>query len=141
MPAPQMRVEVERLAERRAALKRAGAEFPKRLQKLNKGAATRVAGSAQGRYGGFYERRTGGHERGIRAKATQAKAQVTLNAGGNAGGLMGQEFGSDKYAQFPARNGREGLFFYPAVRDEVPILAGEYEGMIGELMREAGLDG
>ena len=133
MPAPNVRVNIEGLSEKRAALRASDPALTRELQRLNKEFALRVASGARAEYGAFYATDTGAHEKAIRATATQTKAQVRLDDKGASAGLLAQEFhDGSTYPQF--RGGEGGAFFYPVVGDMVPELQEEYSDALGDLM-------
>ena len=133
MPAPNMRITIEGLPEKRAALRAFDAALPKELQRLNKGFAVRVAEGTRDEYATIYATDTGAHQKAIKATATQTKAQVRLDDKGNSTGLLAQEFhDGSTYPQF--RGGTGGAFFYPTVAEMVPDLEGEYVEALGGLM-------
>ena len=131
-----LRLYVEGLDEFRRAARAAGPRIAKRVQQANKAAAERVRDTAREQYASMYGQPSGRHKSAIRATATQAKAQVHLVESDRAGGLLGQEFGSHRFRQFPSHAGREGHFFYPAVRGEVPRLADDYLDSLADALSE-----
>lgn len=127
------------LRELRAGFKRAGYEYPRRINAANKKAAERVAAAAVARYDQLHGGGTGKSRSRIRALASNTRAQVAIG-GARAPHLMGQEFGSFggvHKAQFPAwsGNGAEaGYFLYPAWRAERGELEEFYLETLDELL-------
>lgn len=124
--ANDLTLRLDGLADLRKAAREVGPEAAKELQRVNKAAAESIRDTAQALYASMYVQRSGRHRAAIRATATQLKAQVHLAESDRAGGLLGQEFGSVRFGQFPPHAGKEGHFFYPTVREEVPRLAESY---------------
>lgn len=135
---------VDGLAEFRRELKAAGAEMPRALQKVNKAQATKVVYGARRLYesSGYRPRTKRTQRRGLRALASQTRAQVALGAA-TVPWAAGQEFGSrGRFPQFMrgvSRGGRgaRGNFFYPAIRAARPRLEDEYLDALDALSRRA----
>lgn len=149
--------EVRGLKELRRELKRGGDELPKRLQRVNKELAERVATEARSK---FY-RRVGqvdasftrdGPQRpsgrgsvsrsaaSIRANATATGASV-LGGGPKAPGFFGHEFGGGarpRTRQFPRHRGREGYVLYPTVRAEQKTAEADWNDIFDELFTREG---
>lgn len=123
------------MARFRAALRKAGAEFAKRLQKVNKHIAQVVADDTREAYGNRYQRQTGAGERSIRALATQLKAQVAI---GNARApyLPGQNFGSNRIRQF-APKAHPDRFLYASVAKRKASIEHDHREMVTDLLHEA----
>lgn len=130
-------VGVEGLDALRRDLRALDAALPKELQKLNKRAAETVAEQARASYTRRYRQQSGTGAGSIRALATQTKAQVALGSA-RAPYMLGQEFGSTRYQQFPPYNSGQGEFFYPAVREASSDLPDTYADLLDKLVRENG---
>ena len=127
-------IRVEGLDEFRKAMRELGPEYSKELGQLNKRAAETVASTAQRNYEALHPSRTGRHRAGIRAMAAAKRAQVAIG-GARAPGLVGQEFGSKRFPQFPPAG--KGNFLYPAIWEERPKLEERYLELLGELAKKA----
>lgn len=136
--ADKLPVRVEGLNEFRRALKAAGGGLEKGLQKLNKAESEKVAAEARRDYAARFRVRTGRHQRAIRARATQTKAFVILaeSEGSGAGGLLGQEWGSWRFPQFPEPT-TVGYYLWHNVRDARERLQIEYLRLVEDLTKEA----
>lgn len=128
---------VDGLAQLRRDLKAIEAQLPKELQRLNKRAAETVVPKAQAAYAARYQQRSGAGAGSIRALATQTKAQVAMGSA-RAPYMVGQEFGSNRWHQFPPYNNGQGEFFYPAVRAAARDLPDTYANLLDELVRANG---
>lgn len=130
------RIEVRpSMAKFRAALKKAGNDFPKKLQKVNKEVAKTVADDTREAYGNYYQRQSGAGERSIRALATQLKAQVAI---GNtkAPYVPGQNFGSNRIRRF-APKAHPDRFLYKSVEKRRAKIIEEHSEMVRDLLHEA----
>lgn len=119
--------EVRGLRKLRSDLKEMGSEYRSALDKNLKKAAQPIVQDAKKRYRQEHPRRRGGRgsQRGIRAAAGGGRVRVVLG-GGRYPYLLGQEWGSGKYPQFPARS-KEGHFFWPAIRAGADRVTGDVQ--------------
>ena len=157
MAAPNVsRIDVEGLPELRRALKGIDKKLPKLLQQANKLAVEPIAEDARTLYEREHPARRGRGRRSIRATATQTRAQIAMG-GTKTPYMLGQEFGSGqgpRKRQFPMRRavlwgvprwrggagqreGSEGNFLAPAIRDGVATLGERYDKIIDEMVRPA----
>lgn len=128
------------LAVVRKSLLKIDKRLTKELQKVNKESATEIAERARSEYARWYQPLSGKHQKGIKALATQTKAQVRLDSTARgAGGLLGQEFGGQaaRFREWAGNGGEAGYFFYPSVRDELPAMMERYDERMGALLRVA----
>lgn len=124
------------MAKFRAALRKAGAEFPKRLQQVNKSIAVEVADDTRDAYRrSRFRQRSGDGARSIRALATQTRAQVAIGSA-RAPYLPGQNFGSNRVRQF-APKARPDRFLFATVEKRKPEIEKDHREMVDDLMREA----
>jgi hypothetical protein len=123
------------LAFFRSALRKAGAEFTKRLQKVNKSVAEDVAEGGRQEYRRTYTRRSGAGEKSIRALATQTRAQVAIGSARAPYG-PGQNFGSNKLRQF-APKASPDRFLYATVAKQEDEIRAQHMAMVTDLMHEA----
>lgn len=135
---PAERIEVEGLDELRKRLKQFGdRDLPKGLQRANKTASEIIARAAKSNA----PVRSGLLQRSIRATATQKAAEVRM---GNArvpyaavierGGRVGR----NKATIIPRVKG--GRVLGPAAREHRHTVVREYQEVIDQLVRRAGLD-
>lgn len=76
---------------------------------------------------------------GIKATATQRQATIVLD-GATFPALLGREFGSARFKQFPAwrGNGQDaGYFLFPTLREELPEMLDDLQDAIDELAAKA----
>lgn len=129
------KIRVTGLKELRKGLKEADATFPKQLQKANKGIAAELVPEARSRMAG-HSPSAGSRAAGtIRALASGTRAQL---AGGSNSvpWYMGHEWGSNRFAQFPARN-TGGNALYPTIKANRERMIERYGEMLDELLRSA----
>ena len=115
--------EVDGLDQFRRDLRGLGREYRKAWDAEVRRIGRPIAADAKKRYRKHHPRRRGGRgsQRGIRSTARQGAAVVSIGAS-RYPYLLGQEFGSGHYPQFPAWD-KEGRFFFPAIIEgaaEVP---------------------
>ena len=99
----------------RRDLRKLGKEYRSAFDKELKGAVAPIVRDAKLRYRKVYPRRRGGKgsQRGLRGSASGGNPRVIL--GGNRyRWVLGQEWGSNKYPQFPPP-ATGGTFFWPSV--------------------------
>ena len=109
-------IEVKGLRKFRSDLRAMGTEYRKELDRELKKSVKPIADDAKARYRRAHPKRRGGRgsQRGIRAVAGAGKVRVILGST-RYPYLLGQEFGSFRYRQFPARK-KGGYYFWPAIR-------------------------
>lgn len=138
-----MSIAIPGLREFRNELRRAEGDAPKLLQKENKAFAQRLVPEVQSEYRRHFPRPTTKERRrsrrrssrtvdNVRARATQTTAGIAIG-GARVPHMLGQEFGSDRYAQFapwtgpaPGGRGSRGRFLFPVIREEAPKLVESY---------------
>lgn len=107
--------------------------------------ADRFGERVRERYAGRHATSASVNAGGIRGTASQRVAKLVLD-GDRFPFLLGQEFGSDKYQQFPAWSGTlegqfgggsRGYFFFPAIREELPEFTDDLADMVDDLSRRA----
>lgn len=113
----------------------------KSVRPILKAFAERVAGKVRQAYGRRYPTAQHVNAGGVRSAATNRSAQLILG-GERAPFLLGQEFGSDKFRQFPAWSGNtdgaaNGYYFFPTLRRELPDMTGELAQMVDEYAAKA----
>ena len=106
-------VELEGVNDFRRALARADKTLRRTFDRQIRAAAADVRDDARRRYWGHYQRRSGRSDKGITSTASFGQAVIRLNRAGRRPYLLGQEWGSHDFGQFPSW-GREGRFFWPA---------------------------
>ena len=115
VPATSPILTITGISELRRDLRKVSRESRKALDKELRKVAKPIADAAKRRYRRAHPRRgrTRGSQRAIRATRARGKPAVAL---GNARTpyLLGQEWGSSRFRQFPPR-APEGSFFWPAV--------------------------
>jgi len=127
MPQKPIITEVRGLNALRSDLRKLGTEYRSALDKNLKAAATPIATDAKRRYRQEHPRRRGGRgsQRGIRAAAGGGRVRVVLG-GAKYPYLLGQEWGSSRFPQFPKPT-REGHFFWPAIRAGAQRVTGDVQ--------------
>jgi hypothetical protein len=124
------------LTQIRADLRKAGKDFPKKLQKVNKEVAQAVAEDTREAYQrGRYTMRSGDGLKSIRALATQTRAQVAIG-GARAPYLPGQNFGSNKVMQFAPKVNPD-RFLYTTIAKRKEEIEKQHGEMVDDLMDEA----
>lgn len=120
-------------------LRAASRAAPKVVQRENKRFAERVATTTRAEYSRQHPSMSGRGAGSIRPLATATRAQVAIGSG-RAPYVLGQEFGSIRYRQFPAWRGSgpgAGYFLYPTVREELPELREDYLDAVGDALERA----
>jgi hypothetical protein len=134
------RVQVVGLKELRNELKALEGNFPKELQQANKRAVAEVIIPAAIANASGQSPRWGGRAIGtIRALATATSAAAAIGTSG-VPYVLGKEFGSIKYRQFPPWRGSgpgSGYAFYPAIRSTREQFVEVYGQMLDDLTRRA----
>ena len=128
-------VEIRGLQSLRRGLRAMSPELRRGLDKELKAAAAPIVAEAKRRYRAEHPRRRGGRgsQRGIRASAGGGKVRVILGAE-RYPYLLGQEWGSNRYPQFP-RVAKKGYFFWRAVRDGTEDLVDKVEDIVDRSTR------
>ena len=123
-------VEVRGLQSLRRDLRAMGPEFRRGLDNQLKASARPIVDAAKRAYRREHPRRRGGRgsQRGIRASAGGGKVRVILGAE-RYPYLLGQEWGSNRYPQFPPVK-KTGYFFWQSVRDGTDNLVREVERVV-----------
>ena len=132
-------IRIEGLADLARELRQAGQDLPKRLRQANKEAVGPIVPLARRLYDRRYTSGSGKSRRSIRALASQRRAQVAIGRR-SLPHLMGQEFGSNKYPQFPRHRtakGQAGYFLSPAIREKEGEIRDRYLDVIDDLARGA----
>lgn len=131
------------LREFRAQLRALGGDWTKRLRKVNSNVAKQASAAIKSAYSAQFPRRSGAGASSIRAQAGQTDAAVAFG-GSRAPYVVGQEFGSNRYAQFrpwtgrgPGGKGSRGRFAYPTLREMTPDIKEQHGKEIDDLFREA----
>lgn len=126
-------IKVEGLGKFRSDLAAMGKEYRRGLDRELKAAAQPIVTKAKARYRREHPGRRGGKgsQRGIRASAGGGKVRAILG-GRRYPYLLGQEFGSNKYPQFPAWTGKKGRFFWPEIREGTSDLVKDIEKVIDD---------
>lgn len=134
---------VKGLDDFRKGLRKLGPEYQKKLGQANKRAAQAVVDRAVALYGQRYTVRRGRVIKTIKALAQARAAKVRLGSN-SVPQALGQEFGSNRLAQFkpwsgpaPGGVGSRGHFFYQAIREETPKLAETYLDLLDEVAKGA----
>ena len=132
---PPYSVKVIGLQKLRRGLRAMSPELRKGLDQELKKAATPIANEAKRNYRRQHPRRRGGRgsQRGIRAQAGGGKVRVVLGSS-RYPYLVGQEWGSHQYPQFPPVK-RDGHFFWPAIQAGADDLADEVERIVDQSTR------
>ena len=119
----EVTIEVEGLDQFRRDLRAMGREYRNAWDSEVRKIGRPIAADAKRRYRKEHPRRRGGRgsQRGIRSTARQGAAVLSIGSA-RYPYLLGQEFGSGHYPQFPSYD-KEGRFFFPAIIEgaaEVP---------------------
>ena len=122
MPTIQDRVvDIQGLGQFRRDLRAMGPEFRKGLDNELRKTVKPIADEAKKRYRRIYSKRRGGKgtQRGIRHSAGGGRVRVIIGSA-RYPYLLGQEWGSDRFPQFPPATQRKppherGYFFWPSV--------------------------
>jgi hypothetical protein len=117
-------------------MKRIDPTFDARIKQANYDAADVVVQRATVRYRSKYRSMSTRTKAGIRA-LQQAKAAKVRVGGKSTPYLLGQEFGSGKYPQFPAHN-EEGYWLFPSINEELPRLRREYLTLLDQVVKQTG---
>ena len=123
MPPPaNLTIRTTGLVEMRKAMRNLGREYRRAFDRELRRIGRPIADDAKRRYRARYPRRRGGRgsQRGIRSSARRGSSTVSLGSA-RYPYLLGQEWGSNRYPQFPERR-TDGHFFWPAIEqggDEV----------------------
>jgi len=127
MPQRPLITEVRGLGKLRSDLRKMGTEYRSALDKNLKAAAAPIVADAKRRYRQEHPRQRGGKgsQRGIRAAAGGGRVRVVLG-GSRYPYLLGQEWGSSRYPQFP-KHSRQGHFFWPAIRTGADRVTGDIQ--------------
>ena len=126
-------IKIEGLAKFRRDLRAMGSEYRKGLDRNLKATVQPIVQKAKAQYRIEHPRRRGGRgsQRGIRGTATGGKVRVILG-GTRYPYLLGQEFGSNKYPQFPAWTNQKGTFFWPEIRKGTGKLIEDIEKVLDD---------
>lgn len=142
-------ISVEGLSDFSRALKQAGEQFPKELQKANVRVTRRIVVKAR-EIARAKPGRTGG--RSVQAKAVASLrsgyglTSAYIEGGGpSAPWFYGAEFGSKRYGQFDSWRGNQhtsweggpGYFLHPAIREEGPESIREYMETLDDILGKA----
>lgn len=131
---PVNKVEVHGLADFRRDLRAANKKAPKAFQQTNKKVANNVADKVRSKYSARYLK-TGRGAKTIRALASATKAQVALGSVG-APYVVGQNFGSTRYRQFPPK-ATPDHFLYATIEEEMPGIHDDYLDILMDTLDEA----
>lgn len=145
MVAEQFTVEIHGLQETIRALRQVDRELPKMLRREANEAAEGIVQDARRRYVARYNSRSGRTANTIRARSTPARAKVLFGGRRYPWG-PGQEFGSNRFAQFrpwsgkaPSGSGSRGHFLYPAAREGIAEFRDALEAGVEKTARAAAL--
>lgn len=130
-------IRAEGLRQFRNDLRQAGSHFPKEMQRANKRVAfDLIVPAAKQRAASRPHPRPGSKLIGtIRATATQTSAAVNMG-GARTPWNFGQEWGSDRFAQFPSKN-RSGYILYPTVKERREEIHEAYVDVLDDLSAQA----
>jgi hypothetical protein len=140
--ANDLRIDVEGLAQFRAALRRVDADFARQVKVANVDAAEMVVARARANaaaQGGVAAKAA----RSLRAAQTAAAAKVRLGSAADPYAL-GAEFGGGSRPQtrqfkpWRGSGGGAGYFLYPAIRASRSQIVGLYAAALARIAREAG---
>lgn len=128
-------VHFQGLPEYIAGLRNAERNIKRAIGKANKRAALFVLPRVQDRHGRAYPRK-GRQRKAIRARASQRRAAIAvlLNRYPE---FYGDEFGSNRFRQFPPHAGKRGYFLHPTLRDDTNQIAKFYGDAYAEELRQA----
>ncbi len=133
----------EDLRDFRKALRSISKDLPKELRLTLKAAMKAAAEAAERLYDRRYQSHSGRTRGSIREQATQTAAGVAFG-GARYPWVPGQEFGSNKFAQFspwtgrpPGGGGSAGRFIFEAVREEAEPVAKDIMERFSALARQA----
>ena len=136
-----IRISSDDLRSARRELSRLARQYPEVMDAAIDRIRQRFERISRRRYRTIYPPSTGGEsagtsDLGIRSQVSKGKAGGVFVALGGAKRryLLGQEFGSDKYSQFPSRD-RKGRFFWPVVGEQLEQAAEDAERGVDRVSR------